>query len=93
MVGTGGAIENHMDFDAFPEALVQDSRNSILLVNDSGVYRIDADLKSEELFKKDLSGFEPSSIAAVGDGSIYLGMRFFVLRLIPEQNHYRQQWA
>lgn len=91
-VGAGGVIKNHLDFDAFPQAFVQDSSNSILLVNDSGVYRISSELKSEELFKKDLSGFEPNSIAIAGDGSIYLGMHFFVLRLIPEQKSYKQQW-
>jgi len=91
-VADGGEIKNHLDFEASPQAYFQESSNSVLVVGVSGVYRVGSNLKEEQIFKRDLNGFFPNSITAAKDKTIYIGMHFFVLRLIPNEKSYQEQW-
>jgi hypothetical protein len=87
-----GKIERRVILSAPPYAMFQDSKNSFLVVGGSGVYRINLDMNPEPILARDLDGFFPNSITVAKDKTIYIGMRFFVLRLIPGEQSYDQQW-
>jgi hypothetical protein len=91
-VADTGEIKNHLDFEDSPLAFVQESTTSILIVSDSGIHRVSSDLKEEQIFKRDLSGFSSNSIVVARDKTIYIGMNFFVLRLIRNEKSYKEQW-
>jgi len=91
-IADGGEIKNHLDFETSPQAFFQESSSSVLIVGDSGVYRMSSNMTEEQIFKRDLNGFAPNSIAVAKDQTIYIGMHFFVLRLIQNQKSYKEQW-
>jgi hypothetical protein len=92
-VSESGKIESKSDFTDAPLAFVQDTSNSFLVAGRDNVYRESLDLISDlQLSKTDLSLFSPNSLAIGTDESIYVGLNFFVLRLLPTGIAYREQW-
>jgi hypothetical protein len=91
-IGSDGAIERTVHLAGRPFAMFQDARDSFLMVGDQGIYRVNIDLKMETVLRRDLQGFFPNSIAVARDRTIYIGLRFFVLRLIPAEKSLDQQW-
>jgi hypothetical protein len=75
-------------------ASTTDSDQSVLFATRYGLHRI-----RESGLIEDVAFFTPwawrqypTSIAALKDGSIYVGMRMFVLKLHPIENGYSQEW-
>jgi hypothetical protein len=92
-VSEGGKIESKADFADAPVAFAPETGNSFLVVGRGSVYRVSLDLNSQlQLSKTDLSRFSPNSLTIGADESIYVGLKFFVLRLLPAGITYREQW-
>jgi len=87
-----GKIANHLSFDAAPEIYAQDSGSSMVVAGESGVYRVSSAMTVEPIVHGGLYGFSPNSIVVMPDKTIYVGLRFFVLQLIPRGHSYEEQW-
>jgi len=87
-----GKIVNHLSLDAAPEIYTQDSDSSMVVAGESGVYRVSSAMTVEPIVHGGLYGLAPNSIVVMPDKTIYVGLRFFVLRLIPHGHSYQEQW-
>ena len=75
-----------------PQVCIQDGVDSWIIVTDESLLRLNADGNLENLGKIEFaSGLYPNSIARDAEGVIYLGMRHFVARLIPDGKGFRAE--
>ena len=65
--------------------------DSLLVATVRGLYRISPP-RYEQMTVLHLDGLGPTSVVALESSEIFIGMSLFVLRLIPEGEHYREQW-
>jgi hypothetical protein len=92
-VGENGKIENRAGFFGAPLEFVQESSDSFLMVGNGGVFRVSSNLHTQQqLSKTELFLFAPDSMVIGADKTIFVGLKFFALRLIPTENLYREQW-
>jgi hypothetical protein len=75
-----------------PEASVVGSDGSIVIATMRSVVRVDRAGRVHELYKSGEELTYPKSVVIDGNGSIFVAMRFFVLRLIPQKDAYQPQW-
>jgi hypothetical protein len=66
--------------------------DGLLIVTTQGVVRYTCRRGAQQLLDRNLEPLRPNSVAVAGDGSIYVGMSFLVLRLIPRGQQYEEQW-
>ena len=76
---------------ASPQALVAEPQGSILVLTTFGLVRVDGD-STERLTAEGYPGLYPSSMVRLDDGTLYIGMRHFVVRLEPAHTTYREEW-
>ena len=76
------------ELGAAPRAWVTDS-DSVLVLTHRGLHRVSA--SGEDDFSGLTTKYE-TSLVKLPSGLIYIGMRFFVLCLIPEGRGYRELW-
>ena len=74
-----------------PQAFTETSDGSILVATTRGISRISSSGSTEDLLHRYLGMLYPNSIAAAPDDAIYVGMRFFVVRLTPHAGEYIDQ--
>jgi hypothetical protein len=80
------------DFGGSPEASTVDS-GGIIIATPERVLRVDKDGKINEMYKSGEHLTYPTSAAVDANGVVYVAMRFFVLRLIPQQAFgYNAEW-
>lgn len=92
-VGENGTIENRADFEGAPIEFTQETNDSFLMVGNGGVFRVSSSLNTQQqLGKTELFLFAPNSMAISPDKTIFVGLKFFALRLIPTENSYKEQW-
>jgi hypothetical protein len=73
-----------------PYVVVKEKEESWVVVTSGSALRLKSDGKLEELVKMNfISLLYPSSMVKAPDGALYIGMRHFVARLLPEKNSYR----
>ena len=77
-----------------PEASAVDSGgNNMVIATPDRVLRVDINGKVNEMYKSGEHLTYPRSVAVDTSGNIYVAMRFFVLRLIPQQGSgYTAEW-
>jgi len=77
-----------------PEASAVDSGgNNMVIATPDRVLRVDINGKVNEMYKSGEHLTYPTSVAVDTSGNIYVAMRFFVLRLIPQQGSgYTAEW-
>ncbi len=80
------------ELDGAPQAFTKVSDDVTLVVTTQGVSRISSSGAIEPLLHRDLGQLYPNSIATTPDGTIYIGMRLFVVRLAPRTEEYLEQW-
>jgi hypothetical protein len=81
------------ELGACPHAIVEESPSSWLLATTSGVWRLDAHAQKRVIWQP-VGGhlYYPNSIARDSNGVVFMGMRHYVIRLIPGvQNSYSVQ--
>ena len=92
--GLNISLQHFARLNGAPRGYVKEQSGSVLFVTTAGLCRI---TKSGEVaWLTDLPrwsqhGFT-NSMAITSDGSIFIGMRMFVLRLIPNAGGYKQGW-
>ena len=80
------------NLDGMPQTFVQESDNFILVTTETGVFRVNPNGAVEALAHGLFWGVYPNSMAISHDGTIYIGMRMFVVRLIPQSGGYTEEW-
>ncbi|HTS08179.1 MAG TPA: hypothetical protein VMP68_21590 [Candidatus Eisenbacteria bacterium] len=82
------------DLGGSPEASTVDSDDSIIVATPDRVLRVDKDGKSDEMYRAGEHLTYPTSAAIDAHGVVYVAMRFFVLRLIPQgASGYKDEWV
>ncbi len=80
-----------VNLGAAPTAFARESDASLIVVTTKSVLRLTATGAVQILAPLPLFLY-PYSVAIAPDGSIYVGMRFFVVRLVPSSKGYEQQY-
>ena len=81
------------DFGGSPEASTVDSDGRFVVATPRSVVAVDYAGNLRELYKSGEDLTYPTSVVVNANGDIFVGMRFFVLRLIPgNSGDYRPQW-
>ncbi len=75
-----------------PEASVVGPDGQIVVATMRSVVRVDHAGRVHELYKSGEELTYPTSVVIEENGSIFVAMRFFVLRLVPHQDTYQSQW-
>lgn len=85
-------IMSFAELDGSPEASAVDAEGNIVIAPTHSILRVDIGGQVDELYKTTEYLTYPTSAAIDKSGSIYVAMRFFVLRLIPQGDGYKAEW-
>jgi hypothetical protein len=75
-----------------PEASTADPDGQIVVATMRSVLRVDYAGKVHKLYNSGEDLTYPTSVVADRNGDIFVAMRFFLLRLVPDGSEYRPQW-
>lgn len=78
--------------DGSPEASTVETDGNVIIATPHSVLRVGTDGKVNEIYKSGEYLTYPTSAALDINGIIYVAMRFFVLRLIPQGTGYKAEW-
>jgi len=80
--------------DGAPNAFAKTSPDEALVVTTNGISRITSSGAYQTLTHSTFGHLYPNSILATPEGTIYAGMRLFVVRLVPtsKPGEYTEQW-
>lgn len=84
-------IHRIADLKSSPEASIQDSPSTVLVATNKEILRIDASGTLQRLFEMPNGSLSPRSVVVM-DGTIYVGLRGYLLRLMPVTNGYHAEW-
>jgi len=87
-----GELHPLLDLDGAPLAYFRESADSLLVATTHGISRVSATGTVEVLSTEPFARLFPNSIAEESDGTIYVGMRMFVMRLMHDDRGYFQEW-
>jgi hypothetical protein len=87
-------LEMLAPLDSAPETFTQISPDAALLVTTHGISRITSSGDHQSLTHSKFAILYPNSIVVTPDATIYVGMRLFVIRLVPtsKSDEYTEQW-
>jgi DNA-binding beta-propeller fold protein YncE len=86
-------IKSVTDLGGSPEASTVDSGDNVVVATPDRVLRVDKDGKTNAMYKSGEHLTYPTSVAVDPNGVVYVAMRFFVLRLIPQKaSGYNAEW-
>jgi hypothetical protein len=86
-------VKHVADLGGSPEASTVDSEDRFVVATPRSVVAVDYAGKVLELYKSGEDLTYPTSVLVDANGDIFVGMRFFALRLVPTNNSsYRPQW-
>lgn len=80
------------DLGGSPQASALDENGNILVATPHSVLRLDASDQIHEIYESHEPLIHPTSITKASDGTLYVGMAFFVLRLERQADGYRGTW-
>jgi hypothetical protein len=75
-----------------PGASFLSPHGSIVIVTPAQLVRVPSPGSMQTILSVDFRGLFPSSIVEMPDGVIYIGMRHFLVRLVPAAGSYRLDW-
>lgn len=76
--------------DARPDVwLVDGSR--LLFLTESGLWSTDG-VRTQRIDALDLGGLAPTSLVRTADGSFYVGLRYYVLKLVEKARGWEESW-
>ncbi len=78
--------------DGSPEASTVETGGNVIIATPHSVLRVGNDGKVNEIYKSGEYLTYPTSAALGINGIIYVAMRFFVLRLVPQGSGYKAEW-
>jgi hypothetical protein len=85
-------LKTLVNLDGAPQAFTKLSADTALVVTTHGISRITATGASERLLSRSFGMLYPNSIVSAPDGTIYAGMRLFVVRLMLRSGGFTEQW-
>ncbi len=87
-------LETLAPLDGAPETLLKLSPDAALVVTTHGISRITSSGEHQPLSHSKFAILYPNSIVSTQEGAIYVGMRLFVVRLVPasKPGEYAEQW-
>jgi hypothetical protein len=91
-VNSQSDLKTLMDLDGAPGAFTKLSADTALVVTTHGISRISSSGLRKTLLRSDFSALYPNSVVSTTDGTIYVGMRLFVVRLLHQSGKYTAQW-
>jgi hypothetical protein len=65
---------------------------TLLFLTQSGLWSADATGGPQRLYEADLGDFSPTSLVRGRDGALYIGLRYYVLRLAQAESHWSESW-
>lgn len=88
---SGWRLEHVARLDAAPGVwLVAGKR--LLFLTESGLWSAESTGSPNHLYEMDLGRSSASAMAGHADGSVYIGLRHYVLRLQPSNGRWRETW-
>jgi hypothetical protein len=81
-----------VDLGGAPQASTRDRDGSVLVVVNQGVLRLSPDGLLTRVCSVDYSALYPTSVAALPDGSLFVGMRHFLTHLTPGPSTCNVEW-
>jgi hypothetical protein len=84
-------LSEQKKLDAGPQAFVA-TRNAVYVATADSLTRIDRDRQVTVLQPLPTATLYPNSMATDSDGALWLGMRHFVLRLVPGASGFSREW-
>jgi len=87
-------LETLAPLDGAPETFTKISPDAALVVTTHGISRITSSGEHQTLTHSIFATLYPNSIVVTPDATIYVGMRLFVVRLVPtsKPGEYTEQW-
>jgi hypothetical protein len=80
------------DLSASPEAWLQESPSTVLVATDKAILRVHTSGTVDTLVNMPYGPMIARSIVIAADHTIYVGIRGYILKLIPQLNGYALQW-
>lgn len=80
------------DLKTQPQTFATESSQSILIALNDKILRLKSSGKIEQLNQTSLTSLYPNSMAITSSKVVYLGMRLFIVRLVPQENGYKEEW-
>jgi hypothetical protein len=87
----GGRLQLKASLGGAPSAIFQENYGSVLAVTTQGILRVSQDGTYERVYKKNMGMLYPNSIVKDSKGTIFVGMRFYVLT-VNALNRPAAQW-
>lgn len=81
-----------VDLDGAPGAFTKLSADTALVITTHGISRITSAGVTERLLSRSFGMLYPNSIVSSSDGTIYAGMRLFVVRLVLRSGKSTEEW-
>ncbi len=81
-----------VNLDGAPGAFTKLSADTALVVTTHGISRINSSGVTERLLSRNFGMLYPNSIISTADGTIYAGMRQFVVRVVLHSGKYVEEW-
>jgi hypothetical protein len=92
VVGSQSDLKTLLPLDGAPQAFTKLPGDAALVVTTQGVSRVSSIGSSETLAQSKFGMLYPNSVVSAPDGTIYVGMRLFVVRLVKRSHDYAEQW-
>jgi hypothetical protein len=88
----GWVARKRVSIPSDPELIVSETRNSLLVLARRGLHRLDSEFGVDLLRSVNFDGLYPNSMVRLRSGELYVGMRHFVVRLVPSSEDWSEQW-
>jgi hypothetical protein len=78
--------------DGAPQAVTRVSADVALVVTTHGISQVSSAGEIKTLLHRTFGLLYPNSVVSLPDGTVYTGMRLFVVRLVKQSGGYAEQW-
>ena len=75
-----------------PQTFVKENNQSILIALKDKIVRLKSPGTIEQLKETNFSSLYPNSMTITSSKVIYVGMRLFIVRFVPNENDYAEEW-
>lgn len=92
--GENGNLQSRLiiDLKTQPQSFLVESDESILVLLNNKLLRLDHKGQTTVLAEADYRLLYPNSMSGTSSGVIYIGMRLFLVRFVPDGKGYREEW-
>lgn len=80
------------DFKTQPQSFVVEGNDSFLIAFNNKIVRVKTSGEVKTIKETNFNALYPNSMTVTSSGVIYIGMRLFIVRFVPFENNYREEW-